>query len=214
MPRRQPRRTSEPDSGGFGALVYNYMWGPNEFTATGTLKHFDGTGWIKALAVPTLFITGEFDEAAPASVKGDAGDITAYKVACRVREFGVSQERCLDLMLTSGWHERSGGTWTADKLRVKVHNAYNYAQEEAGAALPNFQKQPQAPVQELGGNVPVEAQLAPVGRGGGPTQAQGARGNSPGAKRKPALSSCDVRTKTREQMITENKERLFNASSI
>lgn len=44
--RRQPRRSTEPDSGGFGALVYNYMWGPNEFTATGTLKHFDARDWI------------------------------------------------------------------------------------------------------------------------------------------------------------------------
>jgi proline iminopeptidase len=67
--RRQPRRSTEPDSGGFGALVYDYMWGPNEFTATGTLKHFDATDWIKGFTVPTLFITGEFDEAAPSSVE-------------------------------------------------------------------------------------------------------------------------------------------------
>lgn len=66
--RRQPRRSTEPDSGGFGALVYNYMWGPNEFTATGTLKQFDASEWIRKIAVPALFITGEFDEAAPASV--------------------------------------------------------------------------------------------------------------------------------------------------
>lgn len=67
--RRQPRRSAEPDSGGFGALVYNYMWGPNEFTATGTLKRFDATDWLRQVTVPTLFITGEFDEAAPASVE-------------------------------------------------------------------------------------------------------------------------------------------------
>lgn len=65
--RRLPRRSTEPDSGGFGALVYNYMWGPNEFTAVGTLKHFDARDWIQKLTVPTLFVTGEFDEATPAS---------------------------------------------------------------------------------------------------------------------------------------------------
>lgn len=52
-----------------GTLVYQYMWGPSEFTSTGTLKTFDGTGWLKAVRVPTLFVTGEFDEATPASTE-------------------------------------------------------------------------------------------------------------------------------------------------
>ena len=69
---RQPRRSpADADSGraGFGALVYNYMWGPTEFTALGTLKHFDATAWIQGITVPTLFIAGEHDEATPASTK-------------------------------------------------------------------------------------------------------------------------------------------------
>ena len=45
------------------------MWGPSEFTATGTLKHFDGTGWLRGLRIPTLFVTGEFDEATPGSTE-------------------------------------------------------------------------------------------------------------------------------------------------
>ena len=50
-------------------MVYQYMWGPSEFTSTGTLKHFDGTAWLRAVKVPTLFLAGEFDEATPASTK-------------------------------------------------------------------------------------------------------------------------------------------------
>jgi proline-specific peptidase len=69
---RQPRRNpADADSSraGFGALVYNYMWGPSEFTSTGTLKHFDATGWLKTVTIPTLFVCGEFDEATPTSTR-------------------------------------------------------------------------------------------------------------------------------------------------
>jgi proline iminopeptidase len=45
--------------------VYQYMWGPTEFTATGTLKNFDRTDDLATLNVPILFTAGEFDEARP-----------------------------------------------------------------------------------------------------------------------------------------------------
>ena len=69
---REPRRSpADADSAArsHGDLVYQYMWGPSEFTATGTLKTFDATEWIKHLKVPTLFLAGEFDEATPASTE-------------------------------------------------------------------------------------------------------------------------------------------------
>jgi len=46
-------------------VIYEQMWGPTEFFAPGTLKDFDLTDRLGAIAVPTLFITGEFDEARP-----------------------------------------------------------------------------------------------------------------------------------------------------
>lgn len=70
--RRKPRRSpADGDSASrtTGALEYAYMWGPSEFTATGTLKHFDGTGWLRGLQIPALFVTGEFDEATPGSTE-------------------------------------------------------------------------------------------------------------------------------------------------
>ena len=70
--RRKPRRSpadADSASATHGDLVYQYMWGPSEFTATGTLKTFDATEWIKKLTVPTLFLAGEFDEATPASTE-------------------------------------------------------------------------------------------------------------------------------------------------
>ena len=53
-------------------VIYNYMWGPTEFNATGTLKNFDITARLGEIDVPTLFLTGEFDEARPETVEGFA----------------------------------------------------------------------------------------------------------------------------------------------
>lgn len=50
---------------GFNEDVYNYMWGPTEFTATGTLKNFDRTPDLNKIKEPILFVTGEYDEARP-----------------------------------------------------------------------------------------------------------------------------------------------------
>lgn len=49
----------------FADALYNFMWGPSEFTATGTLKDYDGTQLLPRIAAPTLLMCGEFDEARP-----------------------------------------------------------------------------------------------------------------------------------------------------
>lgn len=45
--------------------MYQAMWGPSEFTATGTLLTYDRTDVLQNIRVPTLLIAGEFDEARP-----------------------------------------------------------------------------------------------------------------------------------------------------
>jgi proline-specific peptidase len=45
--------------------VYEYMWGPSEFTITGVLKNYDRTARLKEIAIPTLFTCGQYDEATP-----------------------------------------------------------------------------------------------------------------------------------------------------
>ncbi len=49
--------------------IYQFMWGPSEFTATGNLKDYDRTNKLSDIKIPTLFITGEFDEARPTTVQ-------------------------------------------------------------------------------------------------------------------------------------------------
>jgi proline-specific peptidase len=48
------------------AEVYNTMWGPSEFNATGTLRDWDVTDRLGEITIPTLVTCGRYDEATPA----------------------------------------------------------------------------------------------------------------------------------------------------
>ncbi|TXG76574.1 alpha/beta fold hydrolase [Patescibacteria group bacterium] len=50
---------------GMGAQVYNTMWGPSETCATGNLKDWSVMDKLHQITVPTLFISGKYDEATP-----------------------------------------------------------------------------------------------------------------------------------------------------
>lgn len=53
----------------FSPDIYNHMWGRAEFTASGTLRHYNGTTLLARLdGRRTLFVTGEADEAIPETV--------------------------------------------------------------------------------------------------------------------------------------------------
>lgn len=52
-----------------GLSVYNYMWGPSEFSCLGTLKGHDSTSLLKRINVPILYVCGEYDSGTPESAK-------------------------------------------------------------------------------------------------------------------------------------------------
>lgn len=59
--------------------MYVYMWGPSEFTVTGTLKDYNPLSFLSQIKVPTLFTVGEFDEIDPVMVKKLADKISGAK---------------------------------------------------------------------------------------------------------------------------------------
>jgi proline iminopeptidase len=61
--RRLPLCESTPVR--FNAELYEYMWGPSEFVATGTLRDYDRIDRLAEIRIPTLFLVGEHDEARP-----------------------------------------------------------------------------------------------------------------------------------------------------
>ena len=52
-------------------MVYGHMWGPSEFTATGTLQDYDRSDRLGEITIPTLFTTGRYDEARPVTVRNN-----------------------------------------------------------------------------------------------------------------------------------------------
>lgn len=67
---------SVPDVG-----VYEYMWGPSEFSCTGTLKGHDSTRLLSKIKVPILYICGQYDSGSPEAAqayfaKTNVGEIT------------------------------------------------------------------------------------------------------------------------------------------
>lgn len=48
---------------------YEYMWGPSEFTITGTLKNYERVDQLNKITLPVLFTCGEYDEASPAATR-------------------------------------------------------------------------------------------------------------------------------------------------
>ncbi|EAQ97340.2 proline iminopeptidase-family hydrolase [Congregibacter litoralis] len=81
----------------WNSVIYNQMWGPTEFYATGSLQDFDLTSRLGTIDVPTLFVTGEFDEARPATVKGfaDAVPGARFEVIPGVGHSSISREPAL-----------------------------------------------------------------------------------------------------------------------
>lgn len=65
------------------------------------------------------------------SVKGQGGDQAAFRVACKLRDLGMSYEQACELMRSEAWDYGCG--WREGRLEDKpIRSAYTYAQNEAG----------------------------------------------------------------------------------
>jgi len=76
----------------------------------------------------------EYLKHAEPALEGSGGDAHTFAVAARVKDFGISQEKCLDLMLD--WNERCEPPWEIEELQTKVTNAYRYGKEPPGSKSP------------------------------------------------------------------------------
>jgi hypothetical protein len=72
-------------------------------------------------------------EDAPPAIEGQGGDDTTYKVACHVRDMGVSEDMAADLM-SEIYDPRCAPPWGEDGIAAKVANAFSYAQNSPGSA--------------------------------------------------------------------------------
>jgi hypothetical protein len=78
---------------------------------------------------------------APLAIEGQSGDQTTFKVACRVKDFGVDEPTALYLMLHH-WNDRCSPPWRPIELQAKVDHAYQYGRDPVGVAAPEKQFTP------------------------------------------------------------------------
>lgn len=67
--------------------------------------------------------------------EGEAGDITTFQVAARLKDYGVSQDMAVDLMVEH-WNDRCSPPWDIEDLKTKVANAYEYGTSQLGILSP------------------------------------------------------------------------------
>lgn len=91
-------------------------------------------------------------EEAPIAVEGQGGDDCTFRVACIVKDMGLSAEGVLDAM-AAHWNDRCAPPWDLDELRQKVENAFSYALSSAGG---------QSPAVDLAGVDPIEPRYVRV----------------------------------------------------
>jgi proline iminopeptidase len=65
----------------FNETVYYYMWGPSEFTISGTLKDYDRVPDLEKIEISTLFIAGEYDEVRAETLKNFHSRVTNSEMA-------------------------------------------------------------------------------------------------------------------------------------
>jgi len=89
----------------FNAKIYNHMWGRAEFTASGTLKDYEGTPLLKRLdGRRTLFVTGEADEAVPETVEAFAAQAGAdFAIIPDAAHFAMNDNPAAYLAILRPW---------------------------------------------------------------------------------------------------------------
>lgn len=78
-----------------------------------------------ALAVQAIAAT-------PPAIEGERSE-AAYKLACKVRDFGISEVMCRSLMAAWG----AASNVVGDDLHMRIGNAYQYGQNASGAKHPD-----------------------------------------------------------------------------
>lgn len=84
----------------------------------------------EAIALATAYLL----DRAPLATQGSRSD-TMYRVACFVRDFGISEDVAVDLMMDH-WNERCSPPADIDDMKYRVGNAYAYGENAPGSKSP------------------------------------------------------------------------------
>lgn len=102
-----------------------------------------GTEYYGEVTPDIAFARGKFflEQEAQLAVQGKGGDEQTFKIACHLKDMGISEAACFDLM-AEFWNERCIPPWEPDELREKVRHAFAYGKNAPGAKSPEAQFEP------------------------------------------------------------------------
>lgn len=68
------------------------------------------------------------------AVEGQGGNDWAFKTVCKVKDCGISEDKCFNIMmLPHGWNNRCEPPWDTDELKGVINNAYRYGKDRPGS---------------------------------------------------------------------------------
>ena len=73
---------------------------------------------------------------APEAIEGAGGDNVTYNVACKLRDFGLSEDTTVNIMMEHWNPIKAAPPWEEKDLREKVTNAFKYALDVPGNSTP------------------------------------------------------------------------------
>lgn len=76
---------------------------------------------------------------APEAVSGAGGNNATYQVACRVKDYGISEDTCLDLMADHWNDKKAVPPWSMDELAGVIKNAFQYGRGATGMVAPELE---------------------------------------------------------------------------
>lgn len=79
--------------------------------------------------------TIDFLKSHPPAIQGEGGDLHTYRTICQVKDFGISESKCLEL-LVKYWNDGCEPPWEVRDLKKKVSSAYRYGTEPPGVLSP------------------------------------------------------------------------------
>lgn len=83
----------------------------------------------------------EYLKTAEPAIEGAGGDAHTFKVACKLKDFGLSQDGILEAMVDH-WNDSCAPPWSVPELERKIENAYHYSHESVGSKSPEAEFQP------------------------------------------------------------------------
>lgn len=91
---------------------------------------------VVELDTPTIQATAlQYLSTVEPAIEGEGGNDQTYKVACRLKDLGMSADGALDAMdLYSDWNARCVPPWDRDELAEVIEHAYSYGENSPGSA--------------------------------------------------------------------------------